>query len=158
MSYLLAALLLLAPTEYLQQLEKGKECKSCTMAKEVESDLLVFMSFSMPDATWIDLSLPLEKAGGVFVVRGLPQNSFDTLMQNVVRLREAGVMAQIDLDPTLFDQYRIEATPTVVLREQGRFDKLSGNIGLEATLEIMKEQGETNESARSLLQKIRGAA
>jgi hypothetical protein len=37
--------------------------------------LYVFVSFSMPEAVWLSLSEEAVKAGGVLVLRGLPDNN-----------------------------------------------------------------------------------
>ena len=38
--------------------------------------LYIFISFSVPLESWIDLSLELDKAGGSFVLNGIPNHSF----------------------------------------------------------------------------------
>ena len=159
MSWLLSTLLLFAqPAEYLDQLQKGAGCKTCAKfrADSEERNLLLFISFSVPVSTWIDLSLDLAKTEGVFVVRGLPENSFEAFAKNILKLRQAGVMAPIYLDPGLFEQYEIDAVPTLVLREKGKFDKVAGNLRLEAALEKIKADGETQACAECFLKQLRG--
>lgn len=104
---------------------------------------LVFMSFSVPDQVWIDLSKELEQVGGVFVLRGLPNQSFQTLASRILHLKEKGVKAPIQLDPKCFLAYQIDQVPSIVVAEGETFDKVSGNVSLSFALQKMAENGET---------------
>ena len=65
-----------------------------------DTPLKVYISFSVPEATWIEFSKPLEKLGGSFVLKGLPNNSFREFASRIMHLRKAGVLAPITIDPT----------------------------------------------------------
>jgi len=116
--------------------------------------LLVFMSFSIPLETWKAHSKDLEKVGGTFVLRGLPENSFEVLAQQLAALRESGVDASIILDPTEFEKHQIGAVPALVLQAEDRLDKITGNIQIQAALERFADTGETAPIARRLLKDL----
>jgi hypothetical protein len=64
------------------------------------------------------------------------------------------VDAEIVLDPSAFEKYQIQAVPTWVLDDGKKHDKVSGNLTLFATLTLFSEQGDTRETAKSLLKRI----
>lgn len=136
---------------------QNPHCPTCHKTPSVEADLevgkrlLVFMSFSAPVETWKDLSSQLEKTDGVFVVRGVPENSFEAFAKKVVELRQAGVGAPIDIDPEAFETYAIDRVPAIVLEEGTRNDKVVGNVRLDAALIKIKEMGDAKDAAEKRL-------
>lgn len=106
--------------------------------------IYVMMSFSVPDQTWISLSKELEKQGGMFVLRGLPNNSFKELSKKIQHLSRLGVHAEVRLDPMLYTTYRIERVPTFLIidKEKDTFHTLSGNVSLTYALEKMVGKGQ----------------
>lgn len=127
--------------------ETQQKKEKCTLTANLTADpntsLYVFISFSVPDETWIMLSNELEKTDGIFVLRGLPENSFRELAVKMQDLRKKGIMATVQIDPLLFEKYGIEQVPCFVIAEEKRFDKLSGNVTLAYALEKMEAHGET---------------
>ena len=148
---------------FLQDLQKQASmqnqsgCKKCISPKSdggsLENDLRVYMSFSVPIETWKDLSASLEKIGGSFVIRGLPENSFEVFSEKVLFLRKSGVNASILIDPEAFDRYAIQSVPAFVLTEGDKHDKLSGNVPLETVLKDFSERGNLSKKAGQLLAK-----
>lgn len=125
--------------------QKGK-CKNCFKGElliEENPEIQIFMSFSLPDGVWISLSKELEKARGVFVLRGLPNNSFNELAEKILNLKKLGVNAEIQINPLPFEKYEIEEVPVFVIAESKCFDKISGNISLGFAVEQMASFGET---------------
>ena len=65
-------------------LMQSKDCSSCASGSvilEEPAPLLVFMSFSLDESSYsIEFSKELERMRGIFVLRGLPQNSFKELL------------------------------------------------------------------------------
>ena len=116
------------------------KCKKCTSSPESSQlqsyKLMVFISFSVPLESWKDWSESLEKTGGIFVIRGLPGNSFRLFSEKVMELKKAGVNAPISIDPELYEEYEVKAVPTVVRVKGEEYDKISGNVHLEAALKI----------------------
>ncbi len=133
------------------------KCKKCVAppigAHSSSYNLMTFMSFSVPLESWKEWSKSLEKIGGVFVLRGLPGNSFQIFAQKIKELRNAGINAPIYVDPEAYHKYGIQAVPTTVLLDGEKYDKITGNIHLEAALRAFKEKGSSNIIARELLSK-----
>jgi type-F conjugative transfer system pilin assembly protein TrbC len=133
----------------LKTITKGKCAISNSISSNHETKLYIFVSFSMPNETFPALSKELEKADGVFVLRGLPENSFKKLAEKIYTLRKQGINATFQLDPLLFHKYNIEKVPTFVTIGDKHFDKLCGNVSLRFALE--KINSETAKNLRSRL-------
>lgn len=100
-----------------------------------ETTLYVFMSFSVPEETWIALSEEVLLAKGIMVLKGLPGNSFQELSRKIYYLRSRGVKATVQIDPVLFSRYNVDIVPCFVKTTAEGFDKLSGNVSLRYALE-----------------------
>lgn len=119
--------------------------------QQKNSKLLVFTSFSLPLESWKEFSHVLQKTGGSFVLRGLPENSFQILSKKIIELKKAGIQAEILLDPECFEKYAINAIPSVVLEDGKCHDKIAGNIKLPVTLSLFAKSGNTKTLAQELL-------
>lgn len=119
-------------------------CVSGFSSIEEESEFFVFISFSVPESIWLTLSPDLKRHGGIFVVRGLPNNSFSEFAKRSLLLKNKGMDAEIRIDPDLFEKYHIEKVPTFLVTEQHIFDKLSGSVSLPFAFETMSKSGDTN--------------
>jgi type-F conjugative transfer system pilin assembly protein TrbC len=133
-----------------QQVSTAGQCQNC-FGKELfteEPHLLVFISFSVPEATWLSLSQDLERLDGAFVLRGLPNQSFQALAHHLLKLKERGVNAPIQLDPKKFREFNVSHVPSfvVVNDHTHTFDKVSGNVSLQFALDLMSSKGETKEA------------
>jgi len=127
----------------------SKECQTCgseNLSLDESSTLYVFMSFSLEDQLWVQFSQELERVGGVFVVRGLPQNSFKELANRIFDLQKKGVNAPIQIHPILFRECDVLLVPTIAVVDGNRYDKISGNLSIKHALEKMSAHGETNEA------------
>lgn len=128
-------------------------------------DMLVFTSFSVPIATWKEHSYVLQKIKGAFVLRGLPNNSFEELSSHILELRKAGVQAEILLDPESFERFEIQSVPSILLQKKDPHDqvvyekivcdKVAGNIPIVSALTLFSEKGDTKESALKLLKDVK---
>ena len=125
-------------------------CSSEAPASETEKPLRVFISFSVPLESWKDLSHQLEKTEGYFVIRGLPENSFEKFAEKLIELRSSGINAPIDIDPESFEKHGIQAVPTIVLED----DKITGNLRLDAALRKIVEAGDSSKRALELLMQL----
>ncbi len=123
-------------------LPKGK-CQIGPTPHISHPKLIICLSFSVPDTTWIALTKDLRALNGIVVLQGLPNNSFRDLASRLFDLREKGFEAQVELNPLIFQEYKVTKVPTFILPEDGIFDKVSGNISTQCALEIFKAQGET---------------
>lgn len=107
------------------------DCRGkCPSFQPVREDVSfkVCMSFSVPDAVWRDLSPQLVRHGGVFVLEGLPENSFQAFAAKVVALRKQGVVAPIQLDPKVFETYDITQVPTFVVKDGAGTHTVAGTV------------------------------
>jgi conjugal transfer pilus assembly protein TrbC len=139
---------------------REKPCPTCSSGPEIlehetGKNLQVFMSFSAPIETWIDLSSQLEKTEGYFVVKGVPDRSFEKFAEKVLELKLAGAEAPIDIDPEAFEKYKIDAIPAFVLEDGKSWDKIEGNLRLDAALSEIAEKGEAGAKAKQILKQIR---
>ncbi|WP_068470627.1 type-F conjugative transfer system pilin assembly protein TrbC [Candidatus Protochlamydia phocaeensis] len=122
------------------------QCQKCLAAKpneDIEFPLVVFMSFSMPEAVWLALGQEIEKLNGIMVLRGVPNNSFKELANRLLKLKQNGLNATIQIHPQLFEQYNIDQVPCFLVRDKESLDKVFGNISLKFALELMAKKGET---------------
>jgi conjugal transfer pilus assembly protein TrbC len=80
--------------------------------------LLVFISFSMPEATLVRLVDQAARARATLVLRGLVDGSLQKTVlrvQSLIGQRKVG----FQIDPQAFDRFSITATPTFVLLKAG---------------------------------------
>jgi conjugal transfer pilus assembly protein TrbC len=88
--------------------------------------LLVFISFSMPDATLERLVDQAARAGATLVLRGLVNGSLrDTVerMQHLIGNRKISVQ----IDPQAFDRFSVARTPSFVLVRAGASAQACGS-------------------------------
>lgn len=128
---------------------------AASLPSQDDFNFYIFMTFDLPDQLWIEYSKSLEKIGGAFAIRGLPNNSFLSFARKVKNLREKGVSAPIQLNPQLFIDYQIECSPTMALIQGRICDKISGSISVDHAVEKFAKEGETTLSS-TLLERIRG--
>lgn len=126
-------------------------CITGLLTKSATYDMAVCISFSVPDAVWIELSNVLEKVNGAFILRGLPDNSFKKLSEKVQLLQKLGVNAPLLIDPLLFTKNNVETVPTFLVSDQdeiqqGKIDKISGNISAYYAIQKMAQDGETKQA------------
>ena len=80
--------------------------------------LMVFISFSLSDATLKRLVEQAEAAGAVLLLRGLEQQSLRQTTEHARRLI-AGHQVAWQIDPRAFKQYGVQQAPTFVLSRSG---------------------------------------
>jgi type-F conjugative transfer system pilin assembly protein TrbC len=112
-----------------------ENCRKTAVTEDSEDTLKLFISFSVPDSFWLESSKELERIGGAFILRGIPDNSFNVFAKNVLRLRKMGVLAPIRVDPKSFERNQIEVVPTFV--QEG--SKVSGMLSLDYVLTLFGE-------------------
>jgi len=123
-------------------------------APSLSESLSIFISFSVPEESLKELSYGLEKTGGVFVIRGLPHNSFREFFEKTKSLKEKGILAPILIDPEAFENFNIERVPTFALKNGESFEKYEGNIPLSDSLRLFSERERVGALAKKLLQKL----
>ena len=132
-------------TGKLPAIEDG--CKNCgsdvlniqNKEASVDDGILVFVSFSMPKASLIELSDQAEKYNTTLVLRGIHEDSFAKTKDKILEINPKGL--HLDIHPDLFKQYDIKRVPTFVLVKNGReVSRLSGNVTLEFAEKKLKEE------------------
>lgn len=125
-----------------------KKCAISSNTLEPNSNsLYVFVSFSLSEQTWLQLSKEMEKLGGILVLRGIPENSFKKFALKMRGLHQKGLKSHVQIEPRLFSRFQIEKVPTFVTVDSETFDKVCGNISLKFALEKM-----TTNSAKKLME------
>lgn len=134
------------------------------------SEVIVFMSLSVPAASWREWSAEAARIGAPLVLRGVAPSGFRATVRQIGgHLAEGGGAA---IDPRLFRLFGIDAVPAVAVVPGGvpacksrgcsadpapSHDIIRGNIGVEAALEaVAREDGPGRETARRYLAKLRG--
>lgn len=115
---------------------KGK-CSSFQTTTESDPKLQVCMSFSVPVQVWKDLNADLLKHNGVFVINGLPNNSFQAFAQKVLAFRQQGITAPIRIDPKLFEQLKVQHVPMFVVKDSSKMHTVSGTVTIPYVMDLM---------------------
>lgn len=130
------------------------KCRDCQERPDDRS-LLIFMSFSLPLESWKIYSAAAEKAGGTLILRGIPENSFLACAAKIQELREEGVNAPIDIDPSLFEEYRVDSVPVIVVRDALVSDQVEGHFQLEPFLSESASSGDAKAISAAKLDMLR---
>lgn len=102
---------------------------------EQRHEVLVFVSFSMPEASLKSLFHEASKHKAVLVMRGLYENSF---VKTAAKLQQMGIT--VDIHPELFEKYHVERVPVFVRLDKGReIARLSGNVSLDFAVSKLAE-------------------
>ncbi len=120
-----------------------------------ETDLLVFVSFSMPEASLLRIASEAKKSGAVLVLRGFKNGSYQQTVEATRLINGLGAQAMVH--PDLFTQYQIVDVPTFVLAdatEQGACEDsqtgscqpyyaIKGDVSLSAVLESFEKRSDS---------------
>lgn len=120
---------------------EGKVCqasKTChgpslDLPSKKEEEILIFVSFSMPEASLIKLS---QEGGtkGRLILRGLKNNSFSETAQLLKKLE-----IQVDLDPEAFKTFHVTTVPTFIyLKGDKEISRLNGDVTFSFASEKLK--------------------
>lgn len=97
--------------------------------------LYIFMSFSVPKQVWQDLWKQVGRTPFQFVLRGLPDNSFQKLAE---KIKDYG--CPVTINPDLFAKFGVTAVPTFIRVDKWKFKGVSGNISLEYAMQHLRDQ------------------
>lgn len=113
------------------------------------SQVIVFISFSMPDASVKQWMRQAEKIHAPVVIRGLINNSFKTTIQKMAELTKDN-HGGVQIDPTLFRRFQINQLPAVVVLDEGdclpgqscfaNYDVIYGDVTLDYALKKITDQ------------------
>ena len=115
------------------------------------TQLLIFVSQSVPANSIKELWSQSERVGGKLVFRGLVGGSFKETRSYI---EELGIVA--DLDPTKFEEFGIIQVPAFVLSREDMYDKMAGNISLNEFLEQSSTSGDLKQEAAELYKNLQG--
>ena len=134
-------------------------------------EVLVFLSLSVPPASWRQWADDAARADVPLVLRGVAANSLPETAK-LIAARLDGAEAGVAIDPRLFRLFAIERVPAVVVAPGGvppcasrgcagdpppDHDLIAGNIGLMAALEAVAVEGEAGRhTARRHLERMQG--
>lgn len=129
-----------------------------------QSNVLVFVSFSMPEVSIKGWMKEAEKIGAPVVIRGLVNNSFKATIQKMTELAKDH-HGGVQLDPTLFQKYQINQVPAVVVtttedtwpnERPEEYIKVYGDVHLDYALKkIADQKGEPARIAQRALVTLR---
>lgn len=130
--------------------------------------VLIFLSFSMPEVAIKQWLLQAEKINAPVMIKGLVDRSLKTTMAKMKKFADDGSKAGVYVDPVRFKQYGINKVPAVVVSEKidvgcvgdeckvPPYLLVHGNGSLHSALEAMKGDNELGDIASKYLSKIRG--
>jgi conjugal transfer pilus assembly protein TrbC len=117
------------------------------------SDLMVFVSLSMPEHVIKVMARQAKEAGAVMVMRGLKAGSWQETWKVLAALNQ-GIGAEWIIHPEGFKQFKITKVPSIVLADgntasvmedgcarAGSYAALAGDVSIEQALGIMKVRG-----------------
>ena len=134
-------------------------------------EILLFVSLSVPAASWRQWASDAARIGAPLVMRGVAEGSLRATVKRIGD-RLGGAKAGVAVDPRLFRLFGIERVPAVVVVPGGvppcasrgcsddpapAHDRVTGNIGLAAALEAVAAEGSAaRDVARRHLQRLGG--
>ena len=121
----------------------------------------VAVSLSMPPEALRQLARDAHRAGARVVIRGLVDGSFKATMLKVRQVFDDRSAGGVAIDPQVFKAFAITAVPTVIAARSKvepcgslgcvpaapAFDKISGNISLDAALKALEDEGTSGQAA-----------
>ena len=141
------------------------------------AEVLIFISLSVPAASWRQWAREATSIGVPLVLRGVSEDGLPATAREI-GARLDGARAGVAIDPRLFRLFRIERVPAVVVvpgggpgrspvpacRSQGcaddpppPHDRIAGNLSLVAALEAVVDEGAVGRDvARRYLERLRG--
>ena len=134
--------------------------------ENLQPELLVFVSFSMPKQSLKLWKEQVKKVNGKLLLRGFKNNSLSDTTQHILSLFGEEPDVDIAIDPESFQQFNIQVVPTIVITHPESmtnssaspiFDKVSGDTSLEKALERIEQGGSLagKEAAHVFLKRYR---
>lgn len=116
------------------------------------NDLIVFVSFSMPDDELKSYSEQAREAGAVLVMRGLVNNS---LQQTKIRAYQVShARAGWEINPSLFKKFKVDRVPVIILADGANkvtddgcavptsYLRVDGSVAIRQALLLMRRYGD----------------
>lgn len=126
--------------------------KQIAAKKAGQVDLVVFVSFSMPDAMLESYSKQAKEAGAVLVLRGLVDGSVRKTQARAAQVNPA--IADWEINPGLYRKFKVNKVPAIVLVDDSKAEadqngcaqpaaylSVAGDISIRQALSTMGWQG-----------------
>ena len=147
----------------------GKGLPDAAAAFHEEKNLLVMVSFSMPDSVLKSYADQASDAGATLVLRGLYEES---MAKTADKIKSLGIHTTWEVDPPLFRKFQVKHVPVTLLVNAEAAAKMEndcapdvsylrvdGDVSIRQALQIMrlKGSGELSQLAGKKLSDIEGA-
>ena len=135
------------------------------------AEILVLTSLSVPPESWRQWAHEAARIGVPLVLRGVSEDGMRATVRQI-GARLGGAEAGVAIDPRLFRLFGVTRVPAVVVVPGGvppcasrgcaddpapPHDRVTGNIGLAAALEVVADEGAAGrDAARDHLRRLRG--
>ena len=139
--------------------------------RNATADILVFVSLSVPAASWRQWAHDGARTGAALVLRGVGEGGLPGTAWRI-RDRLGGAEAGVAIDPRLFRLFGIDRVPAVAVVPGGvppclsrgcaedpapPHDRIAGNVGLVAALRAVADEGTVaRDVARRHLERLEG--
>lgn len=155
--------------EMVDEMMSGKLPSNAAADKKGKTDLIIFVSFSIPDDKLIAYSKQAKEAGATLVLRGLYEHSLTKTQIKAAPLNTA--MAGYEINPVLFRKFKVNKVPSIILvdaesadvlengcAQDAAFLKVDGDVSIQQALHIMQWQGKGKlvDRASKILKRIEG--
>ncbi|WP_425953197.1 type-F conjugative transfer system pilin assembly protein TrbC [Ralstonia pseudosolanacearum] len=146
------------------------DAKNGPQVKKGTSDLIIFVSFSMPKDILTELARQAKETGAVMVVRGFKDGSLRATKLAALEVNRAG--APWEIHPELFKAFKVKTVPTFVVASaeaesvlddgcspEATFSSVTGNISVELALDTIRRRAQPSiaKMAESRLAMIRAS-
>lgn len=135
---------------FLEQLQRES---MGTKAPKSHDPFMVLVSLSMPESSLIPLLRQAHELGAPVYIQGVLPEGFKATIETInQRLQAQGEqpIGGISIDPHPFKTWGVTRVPTYILQDQGRVDRLTGNITPRAALQQFVISGDNQDLARTL--------
>lgn len=112
---------------------------------------LYFVSFSIPEEGLKQLILEADALGIPATLRGMVKGDMRETANAVLRLVNEDKRGGVQIDPTSFKTYGINAVPALVVTCDGRYDRIAGNLALREALTKIAQSGDCADTASAIL-------
>ena len=127
----------------------GKISKPSGNDKSDKNEILIFISFSMPNEAIKQLLAESSKYKASLIIQGLVENSLPkTLTKSAELIKSANNQGGIQVDPNLFAKYKIKKVPAFVIKAHNRSDPeefhvVYGLSNIDQAMEVCAKQNLT---------------
>ena len=145
-----------AAIEQMLGLEPGSAGRPAS-ARQTGANILVFVSFGMPDTALRQIVTAAAKADATVVMQGFVNNSTTDTAYAITRVFGVHPEVGFAVDPTAFHRFNVKAVPAVISLERPltacktrhcaddptpAHDRIAGNASLAFMLEALRDRGE----------------